>query len=98
MVSIGKRFPSITLLFYKTGPQSAIDIVAAWIEKQQTAGKLRSGNPREMAVLFHDMLIGNHQGAHLFSLPKTHIVSKSVDDTVRSAVSIFLYGAAVRPS
>jgi TetR/AcrR family transcriptional repressor of mexJK operon len=97
MVSIGKRFPAITLLFYKTGPLSAIEIIAAWIEKQQTAGNLKSGNPHDLAVLFHDMLIGNHQGALLFSLPRSQ-VSMSIDETVRSAVSVFLNGTAARPS
>ena len=97
MVSIGKRFPSITQLFYKSGPQSAYEIIAAWIEKQQAAGHLREGDPRKLAVLFHDMLIGYHQGALLFSLPKAR-ASKSIDDTVRAAVSVFLYGTAVRAS
>jgi AcrR family transcriptional regulator len=97
MVSIGKRFPSITLLFYKSGPKSAYEIIAAWIEKQQAAGNLGGGDPHELAVLFHDMLIGYHQGALLFSLPKSQ-VSKSIDDTVRAAVSVFLYGTAVRSS
>jgi TetR/AcrR family transcriptional regulator, mexJK operon transcriptional repressor len=97
MVSIGKRFPSITQLFYKSGPKSAYEIIAAWIEKQQAAGNLRGGDPHEFAVLFHDMLIGYHQGALLFSLPRAQ-VSKSIDDTVRAAVSVFLYGTAVRSS
>jgi AcrR family transcriptional regulator len=97
MVSIGKRFPSITLLFYRSGPLSAYEIIAAWIEKQQAAGKLGGGDAHELAVLFHDMLIGYHQGALLFSLPKSQ-VSKSIDDTVRAAVSLFLYGTAVRAS
>jgi TetR/AcrR family transcriptional regulator, mexJK operon transcriptional repressor len=96
-VSIGKRFPSIALSFYRSGPQSAYEIIAAWIEKQQTAGNLRDGDPHELAVLFHDMLIGYHQGALLFSLPKAQ-VSISADDKVRTAVSVFLCGTAVRPS
>lgn len=97
MASIGKRFPSIALSFYKSGPQSAKEIIAARIEKQQTAGNLRSGDPHELAVLFHDTLIGYHQGALLFSLPKAQ-VSNSADDRMRAAVSMFLYGTAVRPS
>jgi TetR/AcrR family transcriptional repressor of mexJK operon len=97
MVSIGKRFPSITLMFYKSGPLSAYKIIATWIEKQQSAGNLRGGDPHKLAVLFHDMLIGYHQGALLFSLPKSQ-VSRSIDDTVRAAVSVFLYGTAVRSS
>jgi hypothetical protein len=35
MVSIGRTFPEIGRLFYQTGPDSAYQIVATWIAKQQ---------------------------------------------------------------
>jgi len=95
MVSIGKRFPSIAPLFYAWGPESAYKIVAAWIEKQQTAGNLRAGDPHELAVLFLDMLIGKHQLALLLSVPRMH-GQKMLDETVHMAVSVFLHGTAAR--
>jgi len=91
MVSIGKTFPAVSALFYEKGPLTAYDILAQWIEKQQAAGRLGPGNPRRLAILFHDMLIGDHQLALLTS-PK-HCSPKAIDKTVRDAVALFLNGA-----
>ena len=96
MVSIGKTFPAVGSLFYESGPNTAYAIVAKWIAKQQAAGKLAAGNPRQLAVLFLDMLIGEHQLALLTSPRRS--MSKAIDKTVRAAVSVFLHGAATRSS
>jgi TetR/AcrR family transcriptional repressor of mexJK operon len=95
VVSIGKTFPSVAVLFYECGPKSAYTIVANWMEKQQAAGKLGAGDPRRLAVLFLDMLIGEHQLALLLSVPNAS-APKKIDNTVRAAVSLFLHGAAAR--
>lgn len=94
MVSIGKTFPDVSALFYEKGPRTAYDILRQWIAQQQEAGRLRPGNPRQLAILFHDMLIGDHQLALLTS--PTHSSPKAIDETVRAAVSLFLHGAATR--
>jgi TetR/AcrR family transcriptional repressor of mexJK operon len=94
MVSIGKTFPAVGSFFYESGPNTAYAIVATWIRKQQAAGKLAGGNPRQLAVLFLDMLIGEHQLALLTS-PRLSS-PRAIDKTVRAAVSLFLYGAAAR--
>jgi TetR/AcrR family transcriptional regulator, mexJK operon transcriptional repressor len=95
MVSIGKTFPAVASFFYESGPNTAYTIVSIWIAKQQTAGKLARGNPRQLAVLFLDMLIGEHQLALLTSPRQSS--PKAIDKTARAAVSLFLYGAAGRP-
>jgi TetR/AcrR family transcriptional repressor of mexJK operon len=94
MVSIGRTFPSVGSYFYESGPNTAYTIVANWIEKQQTAGRLAGGNSRQLAVLFLDMLIGEHQLALLTSPRKS--TPKAIDKTIRAAVSLFLNGAALR--
>jgi len=94
MVSIGKTFPAVGSFFYESGPDTAYTIVAKWIAKQQAAGRLAGGNPRQLAVLFLDMLIGEHQLALLTSPRRS--TPKAIDKTVRAAVSLFLEGAAVR--
>jgi AcrR family transcriptional regulator len=91
MVSIGKTFPVVGSFFYETGPNTAYEVVANWIKKQQAAGTLAGGNPRQLAALFLDMLIGEHQLALLTS-PR-HSTPKAIDKTVRAAVSLFLNGA-----
>jgi hypothetical protein len=61
MVSIGPKFPETGRLFFETGPASAYSIVATWIAKHQKDGRIGEGDPYRLAVLFLDMLIGEHQ-------------------------------------
>jgi TetR/AcrR family transcriptional regulator, mexJK operon transcriptional repressor len=92
MVSVGRTQPSVGAFFYEKGPSTAYAIVAQWMAKQQAAGKLANGNPRQLSALFLDMLIGEHQLALLTSPRKSS--RKAIERTVRAAVSLFLYGAA----
>jgi TetR/AcrR family transcriptional repressor of mexJK operon len=93
MVSIGRTFPEIGRLFYKTGPDSAYSIVARWIAKQQKDGRIGEGDPYRLAVLFLDMLIGEHQLGWLTSVQRAARRDK-IDETVRIAVKVFLRGVA----
>lgn len=93
MVSIGRAFPEAARLFFESGPESAYSIVARWMEKQQRAKRLAGGDPYRLAVLFLDMLIGEHQLGWLTSVPNS-ARRAGIDKTVRSAVHVFLYGAA----
>jgi hypothetical protein len=93
MVSIGRTFPEAGRLFFKTGPVSAYTIVARWIEKQQQAKLMSEGDPYRLAVLFLDMLIGEHQLGWLTSMPQA-ARRDAIDETVRVSVQIFLHGAA----
>ncbi len=92
MVSIGKTFPSVGSFFYESGPDTAYTVVATWMGKQQAAGRLGGGNPRQLAALFLDMLIGEHQLALLTSPRRSS--RKAIDKTVQAAVWLFLNGAA----
>jgi TetR/AcrR family transcriptional regulator, mexJK operon transcriptional repressor len=93
MVSIGRKFPEIGRLFYETGPASAYEIVATWIAKQQKEGRIGAEDPYRLAVLFLDMLIGEHQLSRLTSMPRAARRDK-IDETVQLAVQVFLRGCA----
>ena len=93
MVSIGRTFPEIGQLFYETGPASAYQIVATWIAKQQKEGRVVEEDPYRLAVLFLDMLIGEHQLSWLTSMPRAARREK-INETVRIAVKVFLRGCA----
>ncbi len=93
MVSIGRTFPDAGRLFFQTGPVSAYKIVASWIEKHQQDGHIEKEDPYRLAVLFLDMLIGEHQLGWLTSMPRAAKRDK-IDETVRIAVKVFLRGCA----
>src|SRR3984893_12315281 len=93
MVSIGRKFPEIGRLFYQTGTHSAYNIVATWIAKQQAANRIGKDDPNRLAVLFLDMLIGEHQLSALTGMTRAPKREK-VDETVQLAVKVFLRGCA----
>ena len=93
MVSIGRTFPETGRLFFETGPASAYNIVATWIAKQQKDGRIGEEDPYRLAVLFLDMLIGEHQLSWLTGMPRAARRDK-IDETVRIAVKVFLRGCA----
>jgi AcrR family transcriptional regulator len=95
MVSIGRTFPEAGRLFFEGGPVNAYSIVAEWIEKHQKDGKLIGEDPYRLAVLYLDMLIGEHQLGWLTSMPRAARKDK-IDETVRIAVKVFLRGIAAR--
>jgi TetR/AcrR family transcriptional repressor of mexJK operon len=91
MVSIGRTFPEAARLFFQSGPVSAYAIVAEWIARHQKDGRLIDEDPYRLAVLFLDMLIGEHQLGWLTSMPRA-VQKAKVDETVRIAVRVFLGG------
>ena len=93
MVSIGRTFPEAGRLFFETGPASAYSLVASWIARQQKQRLLIDEDPYRLAVLFLDMLIGEHQLGWLTSMPRAARRAK-IDETVRIAVKVFLRGCA----
>jgi AcrR family transcriptional regulator len=95
MVSIGHTFPEAGRLFFESGPVSAYSIVASWIAKHQRDGLAPDENPYRLAVLFLDMLIGEHQLGWLTSMPRA-TRRERIDETVRIAVKVFLRGCAAR--
>jgi TetR/AcrR family transcriptional regulator, mexJK operon transcriptional repressor len=95
MVSIGRTFPEAGRLFFQTGPVAAYDIVAEWISVQQKDGALIREDPYKLAVLFLDMLVGEHQLGWLTAMPRA-ARKGAIDETVRLSVRVFLNGAAAR--
>ena len=93
MVSIGRTFPETGRLFFQTGPASAYNLVATWIARQQKDGCIGEGDPYRLAVLFLDMLIGEHQLSALTGMSRT-VRRDKIDQTVRLAVKVFLRGCA----
>jgi TetR/AcrR family transcriptional regulator, mexJK operon transcriptional repressor len=95
MTSIGRAFPQAGRLFYDTGPRTACQIIAGWIVFHQRSGAIRHDlDAQRLAVLFHDMLIGEEQLSWLTSSASEKDRAKRIDQTVRLAVTLFLQGCS----
>ena len=95
MTSIGRDYPKAGRLFYETGPKTVYRLIADWIALHQKAGNLRADrDPYRLAVLFHDMLIGEHVLSWLTSASSEKDRAKRIDETVQLSVTIFLQGTA----
>lgn len=95
MTSIGRAFPEAGRLFYQTGPETMYRIFAAWIAQHQEKGTIRAdADPRRLAILFHDMLIGEQLLSWLTSASSQKDRAKRIEQTVEVAVSVFIGGCA----
>jgi AcrR family transcriptional regulator len=95
MTSIGRTFPTAGRLFYDTGPQTVYRILGEWIALHQMKGNIREDiDPHRLAVLFHDMLIGEQLLSWLTSASNERDRSKRIEQTVQLSVKVFLQGCA----
>ena len=95
VTSIGRTFPAAGRLFYDTGPRAVYAIFAEWIALQQSLGNIRADRDADrLAVIFHDMLIGEQILSWLTSASSQKDRAKAIDHTVELAVMIFLSGCA----
>ena len=95
MTSIGRTFPTAGRLFYETGPGMVYQLLAEWIAFHQQRGNIRDDlDPQSLAVLFHDMLVGEHLLSWLTSASSDKDRNKRVEKTVQLAVTVFLKGCS----
>lgn len=93
IVAESVRFPGLGQRWFKAGPESAYAPVAAYLERQQKAGRIRNVPARRLAAMFFDMMI--HE-IHLRMLiagagaPSTREINKLVDQSV----DVLLHGVA----
>jgi len=93
VTSIGREFPEAGRLFYRTGPETVYRIFSEWIVLQQKNGNIDAGkDPWRLAILLHDMLIGEQILSWLTSAVSEKERVKRIDQTVELAVSVFLSG------
>ncbi|MEL6266296.1 MAG: TetR/AcrR family transcriptional regulator [Pseudomonadota bacterium] len=87
------RFPSLGQRFYDTGPSRSYGAIAAYLRQQTEAGRLAIADPDAAACQFVEMLKGD---LHLRALlcGQTSPPEAAIDAHVRSAVRLFLKGAA----
>ncbi len=93
MLSLGRSSPPSARLFFQAGPKTAYRLIAGWIAERQRAGQLAGGDPYELAIFFHDMLISEFQ-LGLLTGELVELDAAAIDRKVEMAVRLFLRGCA----
>ncbi|MBB4267087.1 TetR/AcrR family transcriptional regulator [Roseospira visakhapatnamensis] len=91
------RFPTLMDTFLRQGPDQAYAQVAAWLRRQARAGTLAVGDADVAARHFIELIKGD---LHLRALLRPDVPPSpdQVDEHVRQAVRVFLYGVAGAPA
>lgn len=88
-----QRFPSLGERFFEAGPQRAYAAVAAYLEQQNRAGRIKVEDPRLAARQLVEMLKADlHLRALLCNAPRPS--TDALEAHVRTGVRTFLRGAS----
>ena len=83
------RFPAMARLWFESGPERSRRVIASFLRGKQAEGALRPGDPDEIAILYHDMIVTNPLYlALLGAKPSWSEIEHSVD----VAVTTLLHG------
>lgn len=83
------RFPELGRAFYRSGRQRGKQMLADFFARAQKAGKLRVGNPHDMAVLFVESCKGELVLLKAWNVnPKP--TEKEIKANIATAVTVFL--------
>lgn len=88
------RFPELGRAFYRSGRQRGKQMLAEFFARAQKAGKLRLGNPQDMAVLFVEACKGELVLLKAWNV-NPRPAEKEIKANIAQAVAVFLaaYGA-----
>jgi AcrR family transcriptional regulator len=90
MVAEGHRFPDLAAKAWRSGHNSAAQILGRWVARQQQTGRLEpSGDPFRLADQFISMVIADAQLRRLVSMPVSALETKAI---LNAAVETFLHG------
>jgi len=87
-VSYAKTFPDLAKLWYESGPKRTMDGFAGFLEKENTAGRLRIADPYRAAWFFLGMIIFHDNMRRLVCLPCSK--GSELKEMVSEAVEVFL--------
>jgi TetR/AcrR family transcriptional repressor of mexJK operon len=96
VISESARFPELGRAFYDNGPRFGIVVMAAWLETQMAAGRLRAVDPERAAVTFLSLCKSEvHQKALWSVEPEPSDAAKAA--TVQTAVEVFMAAYGPKP-
>ena len=86
VVAESRRFPALGRLFYKSGPEACIAMLAAYLERHSSRKTLNLRNPRRTAEEFLELLRGYAHLRVLLGVQKTlsaHELEENIEGAVR---------------
>ena len=91
VVSVAEKFPDIGRSFFAAGPAYAVAIITPFIQSKMDDGTLRQADA-ELAAMQYIELVGCGQVKPKLFASSDYFKHRSVEETVASAVSLFLGG------
>jgi TetR/AcrR family transcriptional repressor of mexJK operon len=85
VIAESRRFPALGRLFYKSGPEACIAMLAAYLERHNSRNTLNLRNPRRTAEEFLELLRGYAHLRVLLGLQKT-LSARELDENIAGAV------------
>jgi hypothetical protein len=89
VVAESRRFPALGRLFYKSGPEACIAMLAAYLERHSSRKTLNLRNPRRTAEEFLELLRGYAHLRVLLGVQKT-LSARELEENIEGAVQHIL--------
>ncbi|HET7254915.1 MAG TPA: TetR/AcrR family transcriptional regulator [Xanthobacteraceae bacterium] len=91
VIAESRRFPALGRLFYKSGPEACIAMLAAYLERHNSRRSLNLRNPRRTAEEFLELLRGYAHLRMLLGVQKT-LSAREAEASIDGAVQ-HIFGA-----
>ncbi|MGZ3282284.1 MAG: TetR/AcrR family transcriptional regulator [Xanthobacteraceae bacterium] len=89
VIAESRRFPALGRLFYKSGPEACIAMLAAYLERHNSRRSLNLRNPRRTAEEFLELLRGYAHLRMLLGVQKT-LSAREAEASIDGAVQHIL--------
>lgn len=89
VIAESRRFPALGRLFYKSGPEACIAMLAAYLERHNSRRSLNLRNPRRRAEEFLELLRGYAHLRMLLGVQKT-LSAREAEASIDGAVQHIL--------
>ena len=89
VIAESRRFPALGRLFYKSGPETCIAMLAAYLERHSSRKTLNLRNPRRTAEEFLELLRGYAHLRVLLGVQKT-LSAHELEENIEGAVQHIL--------
>lgn len=96
VIAVAPKFPEIGRAFYESGPLHGRDRLAAFLDRQMRAGRLRAADPLAAATQFLQMCQGDHYKELMFCVADS-VSADEIEAMASDAVATFMAAYRCEP-